>query len=299
MAILIDYSHLAISSILMFQKDLEKTNYDEKVVLSVARHSILSTIKSHATNFRKYGPEIVLAVDGNNYWRKGVFPYYKASRKKRREASNIDWKAVFSARDQVQNDLQEYFPYKVINIENAEGDDIIACLASWIYANKIIDNGFFEESEPVMIISNDKDFIQLQIYPNVSQWNNITKKQITLTSLNTINSHIAKGDFDDGIPNVLSDDDTLVTEGKRQHKLMAKRLSEFTEHGKSACINDYERTNWDRNNMLINFSQIPQELEQRIISRYLELNPKRDLSAIMNYLIQNRLSQLLSSIEDF
>lgn len=299
MSILIDYSHLAIHHILTFQKDLEKVNYEQNDVLHIARHSILSGIKHIKTKFPNYNDEIILAIDGDNYWRKTVFPYYKSARKKNREASSINWKMIFDARDTVLSELYQSFPYKVIKVDHAEGDDVIAILTKWLYTNKVTNKGLFAEPDPVLIVSRDKDLLQLQSYSNVKQWNIATKEYLYRLNLKELNSHIAGGDVGDNIPNVLSDDDSIINPDKRQKRMMAKRLAEFTEHGREACLNDTEKRNWDRNNTLINFSQIPADLETKIIAKYESTSTVRDLNVIMNYLITHRCSQLLSSIEDF
>jgi hypothetical protein len=164
--------------------------------------------------------------------------------------------------------------------------------------HNVSDKGFFDEPKPILIISNDKDFKQLQVFHNVRQWS-VTTKSFMTADINILNTHIAQGDFKDGIPNVLSGDDVIITEGKRQSRMSKNRLQEFTEKGRDACINDIELRNWDRNNMLINFSKIPEYLENNIVDAYLNCNPQRDLSRIMDYLIHNKAALFLDTIEEF
>lgn len=298
MAILIDYSYLAIHAILSSQFNFKK-NSNQQNLMSVGRHAILTAIKNHKTNFKDYGPEVIIAVDSNKgYWRSKVFPYYKGARKKQRTDSDLDWPTIFSIIDTIKAELIEVFPYKVLQIDEAEGDDIIAVMTKWLYNNNVSDKGFFDEPKPILIISNDKDFKQLQVFRNVRQWSITTKAFIT-ADINILNTHIAQGDSKDGIPNVLSEDDVIITEGKRQSRMSKNRLQEFTEKGRDACINDIELRNWDRNNTLINFSKIPEPLEQEIIEAYLNCNPQRDLSRIMDYLIHNKAALFLETIEEF
>lgn len=298
MAIIIDYSQAALANIFMFQADLTKNSNNKEAAVNIIRHAILSSIKFYKNKFKEFGNEVIIAADGQHYWRREIFPYYKGNRSKQREKSNLDWHLIFDTMSKIRDEIKENFPYKVVRLDRAEADDVIAVLTDWMYTNKVRDAGFFEEPEPIVLVGSDKDMFQLHVYANVRQWSPTTKKFIN-ADINGLTGHIAKGDSVDAIPNVLSDDDTIVTEGKRQNKMSAKRLEEFAQLGRDACINDFERRNWDRNNTLINFKQIPSCIADAIISEYLNSNPKRDLNKIMEYLMHNKCVQLLSDIESF
>lgn len=296
--ILTDFNQVAIANIMQFSGDLKK-NQDNKSITNIARHAILSSLKFYKAKFQKeFGSEMVIACDSNNYWRKDIFPYYKASRSKQRAKSDLDWRAIFDALDLVREELKETFPYHVLRIPRVEADDIIAVLTQWAYTNKVKSTPLFDEPEPILIISSDKDHNQLHTYSNVRQWCP-NKKSYLQADLNILNEHIARGDSSDGICNVLSDDDTLVTEGKRQNRMTAKRLEEFREKGREACQNDYERRNWDRNNHLINYNMIPDNIAESVVKAYQDSHPERDLNSIMQFLMYHNCAQLLDSIEDF
>lgn len=300
--ILIDYSQVALATILTFQRELKGT---ESEVKNLIRHVTLSTIKSYK---KKYGQEygdIVICTDGRKYWRKEVFEHYKAGRKKAREASDLDWKLIFDTLSEMRDDIKRVFPYKVINVERAEADDIIAVLTKYAQNNELIQEGLVEEPQKVLILSSDKDFKQLQLEPfssgNVSQWSPMQKKFIRASQKEihefTI-EHIVKGDAGDGVPNILSKDDVFIT-GERQKPVSAKRLTEFLEKGFDACRNDEERRNWSRNKVLVDLKQIPQDVESAILSEYLNTKPNKDKMMVMNYLMENRCRLLLDEIEDF
>jgi hypothetical protein len=298
--LIIDYSQIAMSVITNGEfKPL--LNGDETQMKNIIRHAILNTILSYKNKYSKEYGQVVIAADGRNYWRKEVFPFYKGDRKKSREKSDINWKLVFDCMTEIREDIKQYFPYKVMHIDRAEADDVIAVLSEWCQTNELASTGLFEEPQKVMIISSDHDFLQLQKWDNIYQFSPIIKKQLKMSKRDLYEkyiTHIVKAS-DDGIPNILSDDSAIVTEGVRQTPVSAKRLAEFIELGKKACRNETEIRNWDRNEQLISFEKIPQDIKDEIVSEYITSKPKMDRMKIMNYLIQNRCKLLLDKIEEF
>jgi hypothetical protein len=299
--IILDYSQIAMSVITNSEFKPLLVGGDETQVKNIVRHAILNTILSYKNKYSKEYGQVVIAADGRNYWRKEVFPYYKGDRKKSREKSDMNWKLIFDCMTSIREDIKEYFPYKVMHIDRAEADDIIAILSEWSQTNELASTGLFEEPQKIMIISSDHDFLQLQKWDNIYQFSPIIKKQLKMSKRDLYEkyiTHIVKAS-DDGIPNILSDDSAIVTEGVRQTPVSAKRLAEFIELGKAACKNDTEIRNWDRNEQLISFEKIPVDIKETIIDEYIKCKPKMDRMRIMNYLIQNRCKLLLDKIEEF
>jgi hypothetical protein len=297
--IILDYSQIALSNILPFQNDIKRQSPEE--IKNLIRHTTISTIKSYKKKYSKEYGEVVIACDGRNYWRKAIFPHYKASRKASREKSDLDWGLIFDTLAELRTDLIENFPYKVLLIDTAEADDIIAVLTDYTQENLLVQEGLFSEPQKVLIVSSDKDFIQLQRNKNVRQWSPMQRKFVEGSQKEiqeyTI-QHIVKGDSGDGIPNILSKDDVFVS-GERQKPFSAKRLPEFFEKGIEACKNDEEKRNYQRNQQLVNFDYIPQELAKTIISSYEDTKPKGDKNSVMNYLIKHQCRLLLDEIEEF
>jgi len=296
--IILDYSQIALSNILPFQKDIKNQTPEE--IKNLIRHTTLATIKSYKKKYKEYG-EVVIACDGRNYWRKSIFPHYKAHRKANRDKSDLDWALIFDTLAELRTDLINEFPYKVLLIDTAEADDIIAILTEYTQENLLVEQGLFSEPQKVLIVSSDKDFIQLQRNKNVRQWSPMQRKFVEGSQKEiqeyTI-QHIVKGDSGDGIPNILSRDDVFVS-GDRQKPFSAKRLPEFFEKGIEACKNDEERRNYQRNQQLVNFDFIPEELAKTIIDIYEKTVPLGDKNSVMNYLIKNQCRLLLDEIEDF
>lgn len=297
--IVLDYSQVALSNIFQFQSDLKKTSTDKDQAVNIIRHAVLTGLKMYKKKYTQQYGEMILACDGKQYWRKDIFPQYKAGRSKTREKSDLDWKLIFDTMSQIRDDVAEHFPYKVIHINHVEADDVIATLCKWTQTNGGVDRGMFEEKQPVMIVSSDGDFKQLHKYDNVKQYSPIQKKVVQCDNpIAYLAEHIAKAG-DDGIPNVLSKDDVLVTEGVRQTKMTSKRLAEFVEKGRDACQTEEERRNWDRNNTLINLDLIPQDIQTAIVEAYINNKPKGDKMSIYNYLVKHRCRLLLDEIEEF
>lgn len=296
--ILVDYSQAALASILSFQRELR--GGDEQVV-NLIRHVVLNMLQSYKKKYGKEYGELVICCDDRDYWRRDVFPYYKAGRKKAREESGLPWKLIFDTISQLKEDIKANFPYQVLQVSKAEADDIIAVLCKYSQENLLMQVGLVEDKQPILIISSDHDFKQLHRFENVKQWSPKTKKLIPQEK-NYMKEghveHIVKAG-DDGIPSILSPDDIFLQEGVRQKPLSAKRLAEFKERGFDACRDDTERRNWHRNQQLIDFEFIPTSVYQACVDAHLNTPVVRDKNLIMNYLIKNRCRELLNNIEDF
>lgn len=288
--ILIDYNQVCLAAILSLQNDIKKGSDGDKK--NLIRHVAISSIKSYKQKYGKEYGDIIITCDGRHYWRKEFFANYKGMRKKAREASDLDWKMIFDTLGEIRDDIKENFPYKVIHLDRCEADDVIAVLAESTQE--------FGQMQPVMIVSSDKDFKQLQKYDNIKQYSPFLKKQVTVNKKELkewMIEHIVKGDSGDGVPNLLSPDDCFITE-TRQSPVSAKRLAEFFEQGYKACRTDEERRNWHRNATLVDFEHIPQDIRDIIMAEY-EVKPKGDKNSVMNYLIKKKCRLLLENIEDF
>lgn len=288
--IILDYSGIVMSAIHAFSADLKKGTQMEKEGL--IRHVILSSIKAYKKKYgKKYG-DIVIACDARTYWRRDFFGFYKAKRKAARDASDLDWDLIFKIKDEVEDALIKWFPYKVVKVDKAEADDVIAVLVK--------NTQEFGRYEDVMIISSDGDFIQLQEYDNVEQYSPITRKMVKVNKKELrekVITHIVKGDGGDGVPNIMSKDNVFMIE-ERQKAVSKKRLEEFIAKGFDACQNDEERRNWHRNETLVNFKYIPEDIQTKIIEQF-DNAPKGDLNGVMNYLIKNRCRVLLNEVDEF
>lgn len=281
--ILVDLNQVMISNLMM--QIGNHTNI--KIEPGLIRHMVLNSLRAYRTKHKdKYG-ELVIACDNRHYWRKEVFPYYKAGRKKTREASEIDWTAVFETLNLIRDELKENFPYKVIDVHGAEADDIIGTLARKYSAH-----------EPVLILSGDKDFMQLQRYKNVEQFSPIMKRWLrTDDPMAFLKEHIIKGDRGDGIPNFLSKDDVFVV-GGRQKPVSKKKMDAWIDSDPEGFCDGEMMRNFKRNEMLIDLSMTPQAIVEEIINQYenQEVAPR---SGLLNYFVKNKLKLMIECLQDF
>jgi 5'-3' exonuclease len=281
--IIFDFNQVAISN-LMEQIGSSKTAVEESLV----RHMILNSLRTYVKKFRdSHGPEVIIACDNKKYWRRDIFPHYKASRKKIREASGHDWAAIFDCLAKIKQELKDYSPYKVIDVDTAEADDIIAVLAMK-----------YSATQKVMILSSDKDFAQLQKYPNVEQYSPILKKHIKEPlPAAQLKQLIIRGDKGDGIPNILSADDCFVT-ATRQKPITEVKIIKWMNQQPAEFCNEEMLRNYNRNELLIDLAKIPDGLKQNILDTYGDTKAKTK-QQFMNYLMSNRLKNLLEVIDEF
>ena len=280
--ILVDMNQVTISNLMIQMKD-------EPLSEDLVRHMVLNSLRSYKTKFSKDFGELVLCYDDKHCWRKDYFPYYKQNRKKARSESSLDWNELFDILTKIQNELEENFPYKVLKINGAEADDIIAILSNKISSTP----NLYEE---ILIISGDKDFIQLHQSDNIKQYSPTLKKFIVDENPEQYKfEHIIRGDKGDGVPNVLSQDSVFV-EDLRQRPITKKKLTEWKENG----IPEGEiKRNYQRNKTLIDFDSIPNELGELIYNMWVDKITQNDKSKILPYFMKHRLKELTEKLGDF
>jgi len=271
---------------------------DVEMNIDLLRHMILNQIRNYRKRFGNEYGEVVIACDNRHYWRRDIYPYYKASRKKSRESSGHDWSSIFDALHQIRNELDEYLPYPVIDIDGAEADDVIGALAEYSQTSK--EGALFEESEPFLILSGDHDFQQLQKFSNVQQFSPIKKKWVKLdgTPEEVLMEHIITGDKGDGVPNILSDDDTFVTEGKRQKPIRKTLLAEWKKQKPEEFVSGEMASGYIRNRQLVDLAMTPQEIKENVINEY-EAQKGKSRANLLNYFVKFRLRNMMEVAEDF
>lgn len=285
--ILVDFSQVMISNIMM-----QLANNESKLDEDMVRHMVLSSIRLYKRKFSNEYGEIVICADGPSYWRREIYPHYKAGRRKARDKSQHDWSLIFNALHKIRDEITDNMPYPVLRFDRAEADDIIGALCHAYGQHGVI-------NEKILIVSGDKDFAQLQKYDNVTQFSPIAKKFISpdVNPERFKQYHILQGDSGDGVPNFLSADDTFVS-GSRQKPLPKKKLEEWTlMQPEDYCHGEMLR-NYHRNKMMVDLDCVPEELQNEIVCKYNEYqrNPR---SKIFNYFIQHKLRQLTEAISEF
>ena len=279
--ILIDLSQIMVASTMMSMgKDQSEVDID------MVRHMILNSLRMYRSKYHEEYGELVLCCDGRHSWRREHFPQYKAARKSSRDADNRDWSQIFGCLDTIKSELKDFFPYKYIQIDEAEADDIIGVLSR--------EAG----TEKVMIISGDKDFIQLQVHKNVKQYSPITKKLVTTKNpYNYLKEHIMRGDSSDGIPNFLSSDNCIVDK-IRQKPLSKKKVESWLGESPVDFCTEEQLRNYHRNMKLIDLQYTPLDIVDKIKQQFNE-KPQGKRSGLLNFFVERKLNNLIQDIGEF
>jgi len=294
--ILIDTQALLISSLMANIG----SNPNAEITEDLVRHMVLSSILYFKGKFQKeYGTELVFCCDSKTYWRKEKFPYYKIKRKAARDNSGFDWKKIFELFNTIKAELKETFPYKLIEIEGAEADDVIGALVK--HARTVPEGIDIHFGKKILILSSDHDYQQLQRYEDVYQYSLQQKRYLSCDDpIKFELEHIIRGDSGDGVPNFLSQDDIFVVEGKRQASVTAKKLELWLNMTpEQICENDpVLLRNFNRNKELVSFSCIPEDLGKKIVDEYHNYSlPER--KGMMKYFLNHKLKGLVSSLNEF
>jgi len=285
--ILIDMNQVTISNLMMQLGSKRDNELDENLV----RHMVLNSIRGYRSRFHEAFGEMVLCYDSKKYWRREYFPNYKSNRKKDRANSGLDWNTIFETLNNIRDEIKETFPYKVLEVEGAEADDCIAAIVQHVAETP-------SEFEHILILSGDKDFIQLHKYNNVQQYSPTVKKFIKDIDPDIyIREHVLKGDRSDGVPNFLSPDNTFVDE-LRQKPLTKKKLETWIDLEPTDYCSDEMLRNYQRNKTLIDLECIPSDLKVKILEDYQNAE-HGDRSKLLNYFIKKRLKNLMNDIGDF
>jgi 5'-3' exonuclease len=283
-SIVIDFNQVMLATLFVAIGNHTNTELDENIV----RHMFLTSILHNRKKFKDEFGEIIICADSRNSWRKELFPYYKANRKKSRAESDLDWNELFRLMTLIREELDEYFPYKVLCIDSCEADDIIGTYCH--------DHGMQLGGDKILILSGDKDYIQLHKYANIKQYNPTLKKYVLNSEPERfLSEQILKGDSGDGVPNVLSPDNCLVI-GERQKPMTAKRIEEFTSNPDK--MDETTKLRYSRNKQMIDLEQIPDKYKEQIREAYRK-EKTVGRSKLFSYFTEKKLKLLLTDIQDF
>jgi hypothetical protein len=286
MPVLMDYSQVVVAT--LFASIGNHTNVE--ITEDLIRHMFLVSLRHNRKKFHEDYGEIVICCDSTNSWRREAFPYYKASRRKSRETSELDWGMLFQIIGTIREELNDNFPYKVITVDRCEADDIIGAVCHK-YGTQL-NTG----AERYLVLSGDKDFIQLHKYANVDQYSPTLKKFVRHSDPDKyLVEQVFKGDTGDGVPNILSPDNCLVI-GERQKPMTAKRIAAFAESHDN--MDEITKTRWARNKMLIDLAETPEVYRTKILEDY-DQDKNIGRSKLFNYFVEKKLKNLMTDIQDF
>jgi len=277
--ILIDLSQIMVASTMM-SMGKEQSQVD----ISMVRHMVLNSLRMYRSKYHGEYGELVLCCDGRHSWRREHFPQYKASRKSNREADSRDWSQIFGCLDTIKSELKEFFPYKYLEIDTAEADDIIATLVNLI-------------DERTLILSSDKDFVQLHQF-NIRQYSPMQKKFVDGDAKRCLHEKLIKGDVGDGVPNIMSDDNVFIDEGRRQKPVTKKKVDAWYDLDPEMYCNAEMLRNYNRNKQLIDLSEVPESIRINITKQF-ETTQVGERNRLLTYFVNHRLKNLTENLSEF
>jgi hypothetical protein len=283
--IVIDYSQIALAALMVDMKNNEE----------LFRHKILNSIRHIVFKHRVNYGEVVIACDHSPSWRKTKYPFYKATRKR---SPNADWEAMFKYMGIMREELAEYFPYKVLRVEECEADDIIGTLAKMSQYHDLNDTMMGPEPKPFLIVSRDSDFVQLQQYTNVKQYNNVDKKFIVpdTSAKRALFEKIVRGDPGDSICNILSPNDSFLTKTK-QKPIKTALMDDWFKDSTTLLSDPAVKQRWDENQELIDLTKTPRPIIANIVKNYINTTPSK--GKVMKYLMKHQMKLLIENAGEF
>ena len=263
----------------------ENKDFDENSV----RYLILNTIRANKVKFEKEFGQLVICCDAGNVWRRDVFPYYKFRRSENKKESLIDWNTIYKSFNKITEELKEHFSFPVVHVDKCEGDDVIATLCQSF------------PDEKFLILSGDKDFVQLHTNPNVTQYSPVLKTPVVSDDpVRQLRTLVLKGDIGDGCPSVFSADNYLAIreKGQRSKPISEKMITESLDD-LDAFLNKYDvRRNFERNEQLIDLSKIPDECRSNILEEF-RIQRSKPKKNVLPYLINHKQRVLSEKVADF
>lgn len=261
----------------------------------ILRHMILDSIRQNLVQFKQYANLVVIASDSRESWRKDIFKYYKAHRPedKKKLAPNVDWNTVYELINEITEAFDKHFPYVVVRVNKAEGDDIIGTIVKHHWEN--------DQFDGILIISGDKDFKQLHFDARVRQYSPVLKQYVASEGAEIERKKlIFCGDRGDGVPNVLSADNAIY-DHIRQNKMTATRLAELYAYNSPDDIRDKKiQRNYYRNMLMTDLTKVPKNIQAEIVSQFTEKQTNRPLPMkVFNYLVSKQLVELSGKAGDF
>lgn len=273
--LLIDFSHLSIRNLFADREIINNPNPE----FNLHRHQLITSL---LFLIKKFNPnEVVLGIDNKLNWRKKLYTDYKAHRKAKRDQDVFPWDAYYTYLEELIQDIKDNFPFKVIEQRYAECDDIIAILCKY--------SPFSGEN---IVVTSDKDFVQLLSLPHVKIYDPIKRKFMEEKQPKIfLEAKILMGDKSDNIPAI------KPRVGEKTAWKLANNKDEL-----DALLHDAEsgkayRKNYKLNRILIDFNSIPDVIKTKVLKQYdiYEMNEFGSL-ALTRFFKKLKLKKLASDV---
>ena len=221
---------------------------------------------------------VILALDDKNYWRKKIFPLYKAQRKKERSENkffkDVNFEELFKVSDEFFKELVTIIPQiQSIKIPNVEADDVIAILTEHI-------------SLDTHCISTDKDMYQLYRYKGYKQSKFGNDIQEVLNPMSFLHEKICRGDKSDNIPSIYPRLGIKTYQKMMENGSLLKLISEDSNVGEV----------YSRNREIVDFKYIPKQITKDILKEYHAFVPERtNEMTLYNFLLKHKMNFILDN----
>jgi hypothetical protein len=265
--LVVDFSHLAWRMIFASAINAKKESFSKEEIYAFWRHLVMNGIFSLIE--KDDYDRVIIAYDGKHYWRKNLFPEYKAHRKDARDKNKlIDFDEFFVVLNEFIEEFKKSFTNLVhLQVDSAEADDVIAV---FVKSN--------HEKNKITVVTGDSDFKQLLRYSNVTLYDPMKKKNaVTSDYRKELQLKIISGDKSDNIPAVTGKKSMVVNKACKVYNMGVEKFAEE--------IDDEEvMKRFELNTKLINFDFIPIEESQKIIENYdVYETKKHSLGRVINF----------------
>lgn len=228
--------------------------------------------------------DVVLALDSKDgYWRRDIYPPYKADRTEKRAADGIDWPRAYAEFDKLTDAVDCFTPWKVVRVSQCEADDVIYALSEL--------HQTMHPDSVVIIHSGDSDYLQL-VSDNVLLYSPMQKEFVDFPHVCSLSGGkvlcaspaeyldyaiITGQGGKDNVYNIKTPTDWDASSGKRKPGcgVAAARKMMASPEGLEACLkNNGLWENYKRNRQLIDMRELPSWYMRNISDAYLGMEAR-------------------------
>lgn len=217
---------------IFFRSLYQALDSDKKLRKGFLVHIFLSSI----VKWSEFG-EVIITADSasHDYWRKDIFPEYKANRRAKRDQS-LPWDEIFELYRKILHMANTSLGVITLRMDKMEADDIMYALA------------LQAQAEGLIMVSSDRDLHQLLRYKGARLFHPDGAEVFVEDVEHELEIKILTGDKGDNISNVRAG-----IGPKRAEKLLAVGIPEELKQAR------------DRNRELIDLRKIPEVYVKRMV----------------------------------
>jgi len=124
------------------------------------------------------------------------------------------------------------------------------------------------------------------------------KKFVEGDAKQNLHEKLIKGDVGDGVPNILSDDNVFIDEGRRQKPITKKKVDAWYDLEPDMYCDSEMLRNYNRNKQLIDLGEVPASICINITKQF-ETTQVGVRSRLLTYFVNHKLKNLTENISEF